>query len=188
MKPGEIHTWTLSPDTKGIVVEFNQNSLDQLIDHIAYTEDSLLIKKSQDNKLLHDTVNLMLTEFLAAQEFMDISLKGLLSSFLVQIMRLSGVKARPMHQTANLVDKFKELVEKNFKQEHRVEYYAKALGVTPKALTMQLSRMLGKAPDWLFRIGFLLEASVIWHLYSDIVFQKLVLRLVLKMRITLRDF
>jgi AraC family transcriptional activator of pobA len=166
MKPGQIHTWVLAPGTQGLVIEFNQNSLESLIEDIDYTEDVLQLKKNQDFAILENTAELMLEEFRASKELMDISLKGLLSSFLAQVIRLTGLKARPIHQTENLVDKFKELVEKKFKQEHRVEYYAQELGVTPKALTMQLSRTLGKSPRLLIQDRFLLEAKR-YLAYSD---------------------
>lgn len=166
MKPGQIHTWVLSPDTKGVMIEFNKNSLDNLIEDIDYSEDLLQLKKNQDFEILQKTAELMLEEFNASKELMDISLKGLLSSFLVQVLRLSGVKARPIHQKENIVDSFKLLVEKKFKEEHRVEYYAKELKVTPKALTMQLSRVLGKAPRLIIQDRFLLEAKR-YLAYSD---------------------
>ena len=166
MKPGQIHTWILAPGTKGLVIEFNKNSLENLIEDIDYTEDLLLLKMNQDFITLESTASLMLEEFRAAKELMDISLKGLLTSFLAQVIRLTGLKARPIHQIENLVDKFKLLVETHFKREHRVEFYAQELGVTPKALTMQLSRTLGKSPRLLIQDRFLLEAKR-YLAYSD---------------------
>lgn len=166
MKPGQIHTWALGPETKGLVVEFNRNSLDNLIEDIDYTDDLLSLKKSQEFENLEKTAILMLAEFHAAQELMDLSLKGLLSSFLAQLIRLTHIKARPIQQKENVVDSFKELVEKHFKQEHRVEFYAKALKVTPKALTMQLNRTLGKSPRLIIQDRFMLEAKR-YLAYSD---------------------
>lgn len=166
MKPGQIHTWMLAPGTQGLVVEFNRNSLENLIEDVDYSDDLLQLKKGPDFEALEKTAGLMLEEFNSGKELMDISLKGLLSSFLVQVLRLSGVKARPIHQKENLVDNFKILVERKFKEEHRVEYYAKELKVTPKALTMQLSRTLGKAPRLIIQDRFLLEAKR-YLAYSD---------------------
>lgn len=166
MKPGQIHTWILAAGTQGLVIEFNRNSLESLIEDIDYTEDLLPLKKGEDFTLLENTAKLMLEEFRASKELMDISLKGFLSSFLAQVIRLTGIKARPIHQKENLVDKFKELVEKNFKREHRVDFYAKNLSVTPKALTMQLGRILGKAPRDIIQDRFLLEAKR-YLAYSD---------------------
>ena len=166
MKPGQIHTWILAPGTQGLVIEFNRNSLENLIEDIDYTEDVLQLKSNPDFVTLETTARLMLEEFRSSKDLMDISLKGLLSSFLAQVIRLTGIKARPIHQKENVIDKFKLLLEKNFKREHRVEFYAQELGVTPKALTMQLSRTLGKAPRLLIQDRFLLEAKR-YLAYSD---------------------
>ena len=58
-----------------------------------------------------------------------------------------------------IIENFKKLVESNFKEAHAVGYYADKLGVTSKALTMQLTRSIGKPPRLLIQERILLEAK-----------------------------
>lgn len=164
LKPGQIHSWSMSSTIRGWVIEFNHNSIHtesnspNLIGQLDYTPDLITLKKNEHGLILNIT-ELMQTEFLANHELSDISLRSLLSTLLVQVIKLTGIKKSEKIQGEGLLEKFKSLVEEKFKQEHRVEFYADALGVTPKALTMQITRALGRAPRLIIQDRFILEAK-----------------------------
>lgn len=162
LKPGQVHSWKLR-NIKGYVVEFNRDSLQGLSHHapdlikqLDFTPDALIYKSSEFEQLKTISI-LMMEEFMAEKELSDLSLRGYLMAFLVQILRNSPV-SKQMKNIESL-ERFRNLVEHNFKTEHRVEFYAKELGVTPKALTMQLSRLTGKSPRLLIQERFILEAK-----------------------------
>lgn len=73
----------------------------------------------------------------------------------------TGEVPRPAHFRRNpLVDRFLVLVQKSFKEERQIEFYASQLGVTPKHLSRILKQTTGfTAADWI-KNYILLEAKV----------------------------
>lgn len=174
MKPGQIHTWSLRSSIKGFVIEFNRHSLmsaetqgPDLVGPMEFTPDLLTIKKDADFETLIYLSQLMQKESQEKKEYQDISLKSLLSGFLVQILRQTGSSLGQKIKTDGLLENFRHLVDHHFQSEHRVEFYAQKLGVTPKALTMQLSRTIKKSPRLVIQDRFLLEAKR-YLAYSDL--------------------
>ena len=162
LKPGQVHSWKLQ-NIKGFVVEFNRDSVQgmshhapDLIKQLDFTSDALIFKPAEFENLKTLTM-LMINEFMGEKEFSDLSLRGFLLSYLIHVLRNSPM-GKQMKNIESL-EKFRNLVEHHFKAEHRVEFYAKELGVTPKALTMQLSRLTGKSPRLLIQERFILEAK-----------------------------
>jgi len=162
LKPAQVHSWKLQ-NIKGYVVEFNRDSLQgislhapDLIKQLDFTPDALILK-APEFEIIKDLSVMMLNEFMGEKEFSDLSLRGYLMAFLIQILRNSPLNKQM--KNIDSLEKFRNLVEMNFKTEHRVEFYAKEMGITPKALTMQLSRLTGKAPRLLIQERFILEAK-----------------------------
>ncbi len=172
LKPGQIHDWKLK-NADGYIVEFNQDSFTthspdwpDLIHHIHFTPDSFIQKNDDDFKRLITIAELMFRESNLQGELFDTSLKGYLTSFLVEIIRQTKTTKQTAAKT-HLVDKFRDLVEENFKSEHRVEFYANELKISAKTFTMQLSRLLGKSPRDVIQERLLLEAKR-FLAYSDL--------------------
>lgn len=162
MKPAQVHTWHLK-GAQGYVVEFNRDSLHGMSTHaldmikqLDFTPDALTFK-TQEFEQLKTVTKLMMEEFMAEKEHLDLALRGYLMAFLIQVLRNSPIGKQA--KSIDILDRFRNLVEDNFKHEHRVEFYAKELKLTPKALTMQLSRLMGKAPRQLIQERCLLEAK-----------------------------
>lgn len=164
MKPGQMHSWELGKTVKGFIVEFNTQSLNAFKESAALIEDFSLspdaytfTNKKNFNEIIELTKT-MINEFEKQREMHDLCLQGLLTSFLVQIIR-SYQSNLKQHKTLSIIERFKDLLEKNFKEAHSVEFYAHELNVSPKALTMQFSRSLGKPPSQLIQDRLLLEAK-----------------------------
>ena len=164
MKPGQVHSWSLSPGTRGFVVEFSFESLSQaaqkslgLSGLVPQLPDFLQIPKTKCEEF-RILLQLMHKEFSEQKEHAQIILASLLHAFMVLILRESPVAYEPSHRTDRL-EKFQELVEASFRTEHRVSFYAKRLGLTPKALTMQTSRGLQKSAREVIQERLLLESK-----------------------------
>lgn len=172
LKPGQIHDWKLK-NADGYIVEFNHDSFStqspdwpNLIEPIHFTPDSFIQKNNDHFQRLKTICELMYQESKNQHTLFDVSLKGYLTSFLIEIIRQTEtLKGNP--SKTQLVEKFRELVEKNFKSEHRVEFYAKELKISPKTFTMQLTRLLGKSPRDVIQERLLLEAKR-FLAYSDL--------------------
>ena len=154
MKPGQVHTWSLGPTIKGFMVEFNREAMS-----VDLTEfpDMIQLKKDQDFLDLLKVTEVMFDECQKALPLFDIALQGHLSGFLVKLGRLHVLEKKV--KKIGVLERFNHLVEEHFRVEHRVEYYAKELKVTPKALTMQITRATSKSPRLILQERVLLEAK-----------------------------
>lgn len=172
MKPGQVHSWVFEKGAQGFVIEFTRESLPSvsaksllLLKQIPSIQDALIFKKENLWKDFEATCELMIKEFSNKSEHFEISLEGLLQSLLVSMLRVSEVSAQ--HNTSSLVEKFQQLVDEFYQTEHQVGFYADRLNMTPKALTMQVSRSLKKSPRTVIQDRFLLEAKRLLS-YSDL--------------------
>ena len=164
MKPGQMHSWELSKDVQGLIVEFNTQSLNylkdstSLIHNITFSPD---VYEFEDQKSFNDLLlltQMMRNEFLQGKNMQDLCLQGYLTGFLIQLIR--NYKDWPgLPKAISIIQKFKSLVENHFKEEHSVDFYARTLGLSPQALTMQLSRAIGKPPRLIIQERLLLEAK-----------------------------
>ena len=161
MKPGQMHTWEFHKSVKGILVEFHHQSLkdtSSLINKYLLTKDHFHIADEEVFDNLVQLSNLMLQESMKQKELYDLSLQGYLTSFLIDILRFHDFTGKEK-KTISVIEKFKKLIEANYKTSHEVGFYAKELGIGAQALTMQLTRSIGKPPRMLIQERILLEAK-----------------------------
>jgi AraC family transcriptional activator of pobA len=164
MKPGQMHSWELSKGVKGYVVEFSHQSLNlstansELINQFSLSPDVHHFRHKHDFIMLIKLTEIMITEFKAQREMHDLCLQGYLLSFVIQIIR-SDERRVKQEKIITIIENFKQLLENNFKEAHSVGFYSQRLGVSSKALTMQLSRSIGKPPRVLIQERILLESK-----------------------------
>jgi AraC family transcriptional activator of pobA len=164
MKPGQMHSWELSKGVKGYVVEFNHQSLNlstansELINQFSLSPDVHHFRHKHDFQMLIKLSEIMMTEFKAQREMHDLCLQSYLLSFVIQIIR-SDERRVKQEKIITIIENFKQLLENNFKEAHTVGFYSQRLGVSSKALTMQLSRSIGKPPRVLIQERILLESK-----------------------------
>lgn len=149
IKPGQVHRWKMNAHIKGIIVEYARSH--QLLN----SPDEMILPES-DFQMLTMLTTIMQSESSSKGVDADISLRSLLSSFLIQLGRHTP-RLGPEKSTT-ILENFKNLVEKNFMKEHRVEFYSDKLGMTSKALTMQVTRSLGRSPRAVIQDRFMMEA------------------------------
>lgn len=165
MKPAQVHSWSLAGKLKGFVIEFTRESLPRdtktdldLISEVMAAPDLGVVTSLERFREIEAVCEIMNREFTQKERHHELCLRGYLRGLLAQLIRELGVRAPGPEQKADLVERFRQLVEKSYMKEHRVEPYAKNLGVSPKALTMHLSRALGKSPRAVLQERSLLEA------------------------------
>lgn len=174
MKPTQVHSWVFGKGADGFVIEFTRESLPSLsskslflLKQIPQVVDSLSFKKETQWKDFLTTCELMLKEFQSKSSQFEVCLEGLLQNLLVQLIRVSEISEGAQHNTSSVVERFQALVDVNFQKEHLVGFYAKKMNMTPKALTMQVSRALKKSPKAVIQDRFILEAKRLLS-YSDL--------------------
>lgn len=164
MKPGQMHSWSLSKGVKGYIVEFNLQSLGtikdgpRLVNDFLHSPDAYVFAEKADFQETTKLCMMMMQEFQKGRELHDLCLQGYLTAFLINVIRAYQHQLKP-RKTLSIIEKFKDLIEKNFKQCHSVEFYANELKTSPKALSMQLTRSTGKSPSKMIQERILLEAK-----------------------------
>lgn len=166
MKPGQVHAWDISPGVKGIVLEFTSESLPpdlrkslDLVAGLNSVPDMLSLKNPQDIKRIQFVFESMLEEFQKQKSAYQVVLQHQLSELLILLLRTSGVEWSVQKPLESLMDQFQSLLDESYSQEHSVEFYAKKLGMTPKALTMRASRAFGKSAREMIQERVLVEAK-----------------------------
>lgn len=162
MKPGQLHSWKLSSGAKGIIVEFNRESVSAfkeipLIDLIDSTNDAINLPAPRF-KTLQQLFEVGQSFYDVKDPYLEISLEATLVSILVEILRLK-TQSKSEAKAHSVVHQFKSLLEIHYKNHHDLEFYAKLLHLNPKSLSMQVSRNLGKSARSLIHERLFLEAK-----------------------------
>lgn len=166
MKPGQVHSWSLSKGIKGYIIEFTRESLKietfgetDILNQLQFLPDRPIIKNNSFLKTFLTMMEIMFDEFQNKADYHDVCLRNYLSGILVQLIRESSTFKIEHKKTVSSLEYFRQLVESHFRDQHRVEFYAKELNTSPRALTMQVSRAYGKPPRMLIQERFILEAK-----------------------------
>ncbi|HET9238759.1 MAG TPA: helix-turn-helix transcriptional regulator [Oligoflexus sp.] len=163
IKPGQVHAWELSPDTAGYLVEFESQTLrkvQNLNDPLARLHalpDAMTPEPAQ-----HDHVLRLCQDMLHEQQGKPSGWETILQ---LELLTLLSLFFRFSPSSLMLPDKdhtlqiFFSLVETHFTRHHNLEFYADKLSLTPKALTMRVTRALGIPPKKVIQDRCLLEAK-----------------------------
>ena len=136
IKPDQVHEWK-TPGAKGFVIEFS-HEFNRLI------ADTAVIQSRTQMSAIESLGELMIGEFERRENQSQSVLAAYLEALVIQVERaIPASKVSAARDSFFL--RFQSLIEKNFREHRQVEFYAKALGVTAKALTMRIKRSTGRA-------------------------------------------
>jgi AraC-like DNA-binding protein len=169
MAPGQVHSWQLGGTTQGFVLEFEGKSLFQqagtdrglilqILQHATQQVDLSQVS-SESRKRISQLLELMIEEYESQKPHFEVHLKHFLSILLLDLSRVGLASAQRAQDLDPLLERFLSLVENHFKKEHRVSFYAQHLKTTEKALTMRVSRALGKSARTVIQERCLLESK-----------------------------
>lgn len=161
VRPGQVHSWELGPTTRGLVLEFTRDSLPaeaaSILDGILAAPAAI---EGDAAKLIQEILLPMLKEFSEKKAGYRFCLEHLLLSLLLRLGRKQGEAGGGGAVKENsLLEKFRSLLDIHFATQHSVEFYAKALKVSPKKLTSESSRFLKKPAGALIQERCLVEAK-----------------------------
>ncbi|MBC7713172.1 MAG: helix-turn-helix domain-containing protein [Rhizobacter sp.] len=173
MKPAQVHSWAMTKDTTGIVIEFEGLSMfagDEayhiLSSALNPVQDYFFVKGVQKDEIISHCKN-MLNEYVSEKKDFEIFLRLSLASLLLLFSRIQINKPAKRNRISKFREEFGELIEKNFRIHHDVGFYAKTLGITTKALTAKVNRVLGKSVRSLVQERCILESKRLLA-YSDL--------------------
>ncbi len=163
VKPGQVHAWELSSDTRGFLVEFEFSAIRKVQapdDHMARIyaiPDVLRPSDDQFESVLHLCRDMIREQKERHREWENI-LQLRLLTFIFLIFRFSPAQAIAV-ETSGVIHNFFDLVNTFYVRHHNIEFYAEKLGLTPKALTMRVTRACGFPPKKIIQDRCLLEAK-----------------------------
>lgn len=164
IQPGQVHDWNLDPDTRGSVLEF---TLESISDGKTWSHEDLtglrqlptVIQLKDKANQLYDTCLRMKQEFTTQEYGFQVVLQSHLRLFLMHLIRKSMGQKKAHPESVSMVESFRQIIDENFQKHHSVEFYSRSLGLSPKALTMRISRLTGKSARHLIQERILVEAK-----------------------------
>lgn len=181
MVPAQVHSWSMSKDTSGIVVEFENLSMFSGDESFVLAEAlrpsvDYLVLSGKYKEEVHEVYQTMLEEYEGEDKDFEILLRLNLAKLIILFSRF--IKNRPMKvsRISKFREEFSELIEKNYKVHHNVEFYAKAMGVATKSLTAKVNRNLGKNVREIIQDRCILESKRLLA-YSDLSVSEIALEL-----------
>jgi AraC-like DNA-binding protein len=173
IKPGQMHGWKLSARSKGFVIEYTEESFNKdfigkskLAQHSRQVPDHFKVPK-ENHIFSEQFLKMMEAEFLNAGDNFEMCLQSYLSLILLEALRISKAADRQLAENDDVITQFADLVEEHFQEQHQVEFYASKLGLTAKALSGKIQRVLGPSAKEYILNRCLLEAKRLLS-YSDL--------------------
>lgn len=159
IKPGQVHSWNLSADTKGFVIEYTDESFkDNLAKRSRRLPDHLKFNL-KDPVLAESFLELIELEYLQKKQNFESCLQNYLGIFLLHLLRLTEAESGLHQQQEDLVMRFTDLVEMHFRSEHNLKFYAEKLQLSAKSLSVRIQRVLDKPAKEIILERCLLEAK-----------------------------
>lgn len=178
MLPSQVHSWFFSPATTGIVIEFenlaalaNDDSL--LFSELVNPGVHAIDLEGEEKEKIFQLVDEMINEYSKEESHFETILKMNLGKFLAFYYRfcekINLAKDGEKNHSTSISQfriQFLECLEKNYKKEHSVEFYAKIFNLSAKSLTAKVNRIIGKNVRDLIQERCLLESKRLLA-YSD---------------------
>ncbi len=155
---GHVHGFRFSPTSDGPVVTASQKALESqaavvMPELLATLRTPCVLPLQDEMRYSHQLMPL----FLALEQESRTHAPGqmaagtsLLTALMVQVYRISGVtdespttSLHTVSRKARQIEKFRALVDKNFKHQHSVQAYAQEMGVTSGQLSRLCREVLG---------------------------------------------
>lgn len=172
MIPAQVHSWSMSKDTCGIVLEFENLSMFSGDEAFVLTEAlrpsvDYLALTGETKKEFQDLCETMLREYESEKKDFEMILRLNLAELIILFSRAITNKPAKVSRISKFREEFNELIEKNYKTHHSVEFYAKTMGVATKSLTAKVNRNLGKNVREIIQDRCILESKRLLA-YSDL--------------------
>lgn len=181
MVPAQVHSWSMSKDTCGIVIEFENLSMFAGDEAYVLTEAlrpsaDYVRFQGENKKEIQVLCQSILNEYEKEEKDFEILLRLNVAKLIILFSR--AIKSIPptISRVSQFRESFMELIEKNYKSHHTVEYYAKVLGLSTKSLTAKVNRIIGKNVRDIVQERCILESKRLLA-YSDLSVSEIALEL-----------
>jgi len=181
MMPAQVHSWSMSKDTCGVVLEFEDLSMFSGDEAFVLAEAlrpavNFIGFTGAKKNTIHELYQNMLEEYEAEEKDFEILLRLNLAKLLIIFSRYINNVSVKVSRISKFRDEFNALIEKNYKTHHNVEFYAKTMGVATKSLTAKVNRNIGKNVREIIQDRCILESKRLLA-YSDLSVSEIALEL-----------
>lgn len=172
MVPAQVHSWAMTKDTCGIVIEFENLSMFSGDEAFVLAEAlrpavDYLVLSGEHKKNIEEICHSMLKEYESEKKDFEILLRLNLAKLAILFSRAIKNVPIKISRISKFREDFNNLIEKNYKIHHSVEFYAKAMGIATKSLTAKAKRNLGKNVREVIQERCILESKRLLA-YSDL--------------------
>lgn len=170
LNPGQMHCWTLSPDSEGYVFFHNQDFFDGFFVQNTL-EDFPFFQYGHPTPLLlleEDAISkleLLWEELLAEksknQVFHPLKIVSLVTLVYIELSRLYKINHTPVEESSTYrnVKKLQKLIDEQFQSKKKPSEYAELLHMTPRHLSRVVTETLHTTPTDLIVDRVVLEAK-----------------------------
>jgi AraC-like DNA-binding protein len=162
LKPGQVHAWELSASSEGYLVEFEFHALRSSPDGNDPLAQIHALPDAWERDQQQARVLRLCQDMLDEQREKNSGWENVLQLELLTLLFLL-LRQAPKPATALEKDQtlpgFFDLISRYYQQQHSIEFYAKKLKLSPKALTMRVTRAFGVPPKKIIQDRCLLEAK-----------------------------
>ncbi|WP_247234162.1 AraC family transcriptional regulator [Telluribacter sp. SYSU D00476] len=174
LPPGKVHLLTPTADCRGYIVAFSEGfysfygtpqslPLSQVPFFQTGLHEPVLSLPDQTKKYFQHMLENMVGDFLENSTDNSAVLGSYLHIFLQKCLRLAArqteIRAQSPAPASDLTGRFREMVERNFREMHEVQQYAAALDVSPDYLSKTIKRHVGVSAGEYILDKLLLEAK-----------------------------
>ncbi len=174
ISPEQVHDLRMDPGHAGDVMLFTTDFIEQNGIPVNWLQESgfffrcddvspLLIPLHYDITSLRSTISQIAKEYKDQSSFYNEAIAALLKLFLLECKRIRAITGHAteerLYAKAQIIKQFKDLLDANFQQWHKVSDYAAELHITPNYLNEVLSNETGmSAKDFIIN-RIMLEAK-----------------------------
>jgi AraC family transcriptional regulator, transcriptional activator of pobA len=169
---GVAHGFWFQPSTEGWVLTFTEDVTRMFGDrsneaiarlYALATEPIVPMPEQRQVMRLSSLCAALQEEGLLSREGARIAMHGYLSLIAIEVTRMAAAR-EPCGMTARraadpIVDRLRELVEKNYRKQRLLDFYAAKLAMTPDRLNNHVKRAMGVTAGHLIRQRVLTEAK-----------------------------
>ncbi len=168
--PGTVHSFKFARNTDGIVVTFAPElaraalrAARGLVDLLETPTAAQIDARRLGATDTEELATMLLREFSRSALGRESSLQGLLVALLTQLLRLTQGAGMPCPTPANrareLVGRFRETLERRYREHPGIATYARAIGASEAALRKACFAVAGQSPIEIVHARLLIEAE-----------------------------
>ena len=173
LAPGQIHKIEQQKLSEGYIIKFLPSIFKQEKDFFNYILDTCLFDSDTTGSAiniptdLEETLEHLFLRMIAEFEQVETDSENIVSSYLkILITHINRIKRKNINETPvgrdpgyALFRQFKIEIEKKYRKEHSVQYYANALNTQPRSLNTVSQEYAGRSAGEMIQERILLEAQ-----------------------------